>query len=189
MQEEANLRDFSPNKTLDVIETQLQAEIAWIKEWQEIYGDLLVDPEMIELSRDNPHLKRLFEATKLNKRDPDHWKFLLSVVIDAMYRKGKAGRPKKKQLDREAQFLLDAEAELRADENIKTAKALAEKLIEGKYKTLASVQSLQNKISIIRKRAQEEFADANLRPRLPIDPSQLERIIALFNERLVFGSR
>src|SRR6266446_4027464 len=160
MEESTNYGDFNPNKTLASIETQIQAEATWIKNWQEMYGDLLIDPETIALSTDNTHLKRLFETTKLNTRNTDHWKFLLSMVIETVYRKGRAGRPKKRHLDKEAQFLLDIANELRANNHISTAKALAEKLIKEKYKTFGSVQSLQNKISTIRKRAQEELCSA-----------------------------
>src|SRR6266446_236390 len=91
MEESTNYGDFNPNKTLASIETQIQAEATWIKNWQEMYGDLLIDPETIALSTDNAHLKRLFETTKLNTRNTDHWKFLLSMVIETVYRKGRAG--------------------------------------------------------------------------------------------------
>jgi len=84
---------FARNKTLKAIDKQLTAEIDWIREWQELYGDILIDPVSVAVGKQNTHLKRLFELTKLNRNNTDHWKFLLSILIETAYQLSKPGRP------------------------------------------------------------------------------------------------
>jgi len=92
------------------IASLIKSELDWMKEAKRDFGELLVDPYTIAVSRNNPGLKRVFAESGLDAKDPDHWKLLLAAVVDIVYRprKGGPGRPVKWTAKLNHALVLDA---------------------------------------------------------------------------------
>jgi hypothetical protein len=77
--------------------TLIREELDWMSETCVDWGTLLVDPDTVTVSDENPALKRLFSESGLNNNDPDHWKLLLAALGAIVYapRQGGSGRPAK----------------------------------------------------------------------------------------------
>lgn len=92
------------------IASLIRSELDWMKEARRDFGELLVDPFTIAVSRNNPALKRIFAESGLDKKDPDHWRLLLAAVTDIVYRPSKPGpgRPVKWTTQLNHRLLRDA---------------------------------------------------------------------------------
>lgn len=73
------------------IASLIKSELDWMKEAKRDFGEVLVDPYTIAVSRNNPGLKRVFAESGLDAKDPDHWKLLLAAIVDIVYRPRKSG--------------------------------------------------------------------------------------------------
>lgn len=73
------------------IASLIKSELDWMKEAKRDFGELLVDPYTIAMSRHNPGLKRAFAESGLDAKDPDHWKLLLAAIVDIVYRPRRSG--------------------------------------------------------------------------------------------------
>jgi hypothetical protein len=75
--------------------TLIKEELAWMKEAERDWGEVLIDPYTIALNSENPALQRIFKESGLNKKNPDHWKLLLARLAAVVYlpRKAGPGRP------------------------------------------------------------------------------------------------
>lgn len=181
----ASRKLFSPTKTLAKIDSQMASEIVWIRELQDCYGSMLIDPETIRVEGRRNRLKNLFNDTKLDPRNVDHWKFLLVMVLETTYRKQRRGRPKGKpgpNLAREAAFVRDMAKLLKEKPSISTGKELARHLIGKRYPI--SDRSCENKISKMYQRLIFEANHPKAKPRLPMPLAELGETMVLLSGRL-----
>src|SRR5258706_8973043 len=108
----------------------IKAELDWMNDAQEVWGNLLIDPYMIALNRENPGLKRLFTESGLNRKKADHWKLLLARIAAVTYRPKTAGPGRPIELTpKDNHDLLKAALLIRIDDP-KSVEKISEDLVD-----------------------------------------------------------
>ncbi|MCX7308931.1 MAG: hypothetical protein NTZ72_13720 [Afipia sp.] len=162
---------------------RLKFEYTWIKQATVDWGTLLIDPYTIALNNQNPGLKRAFQESGLDRKNSDHWKFLLAAVVRAIYEKSTV-RKKKWNPKLEREFFLGV-----SDRRISTSKPSVSDICSDMVRTGAvsgalaytSIPTLANKHSVLLRSARKCLAKRS--DFLTIDHDMLSGILAKFPKK------